>query len=296
MSGLLTRGALLLALCVVAQGLPSNVRSQRALARWTTGGPTPAGYEGDERVQPLISVWYRGTPPGTPVAEELSVIRALGFGGVVWPGRQSGRAAGGSTASSIEALTDAAGLKLAYAAVPQPATPQSVLKPPARVDVVASDTNPGIMTALAWRAVAHGARELAFDGHADHGAGLENPDRSLKPWAHAAMDVARQFSTNERFVVALAPGPGLITTPDLSPALDVSMLDTGRSWVVIATNTSSAPVTATVRLPDGTPYAIWLDMLDGSTLAMNGAAAGPRWDLKLAAYSARVYMIEKVKK
>ena len=121
-------------------------------------------------------------------------------------------------------------------------------------------------------------------------------DVPLKPWARAAIDVARQFSANDRFIEALVPGPGVITTPDLSPALDVSMLDTGRSWVLIATNTSSAPVAATVRLPDGAPYAIWLDVLDGSTLAMNGAAAGPRWDLRLDARSAHVYMIEKVKK
>jgi hypothetical protein len=277
-SGLATRVALALALVYVAQsaGSSSSVPLQS--------------------VRPLVCVWYRGTPAGTPVAEELAVIRALGFGGVVWPGPASERPAGGKPANSIEALTEAAGLKLIRAAAPQPATPQSVMAPPARVDLIAGDVNAGILTALAWRAVAHGARVLAFDGHVDHGAGLENPDRSLKPWAHAAIDVARQFSLNERFIVALAPGPGVITTPDLFPALDVSMLDTGRSWVVIATNTSSAPVTATVRLPDGTPYAIWLDVLDGSTLAMNGAAAAPRWDLKLDARSARVYMIEKIKK
>ncbi|HEX5069296.1 MAG TPA: hypothetical protein VFV78_03700 [Vicinamibacterales bacterium] len=236
-------------------------------------------------VQPLVSVWYRGTPAGTPVAGELAVIRALGFGGIVWPG----------PGTFVDTLAGAAGLKVTRAAAPQPATPQSALRPPARVDLVV-DANPTILTALAWRAVAHGARLLAFDGHVDRGSGLENPDRSLTPWAHVAIDVARQFSINERFIVALAPGPGVITTPDLSPALDVSMLDTGRSWVVIATNTSGDPVTATVRLPDGTPYAIWLNLLDGSTLAMNGAAAGPRWDLKLDARSARVYMIEKIMK
>jgi len=271
-SGVVTRTAWWLALWLAAQG----------------AGPSSA-----PPVQPLVSVWYRGTPPGTPVAEELAVIRALGFGGIVWPDPESGRAAGDK---SIEALTQAAGLTLTRAAAPQPATPQSALTPSARVDLVVTDPNPAMLTALAWRAVAHGARALAFDGHVDHGAGLENPDRSLKPWAHAAIDVARQFSVNDKFILALAPGPGVITTPDLSPALDVSMLDTGRSWVVIATNTSSAPVAATVRLPDGTPYAIWLDVLDGSMLSMNGAGAGPRWDLKLGARSARVYMIEKVMK
>jgi hypothetical protein len=27
----------------------------------------------------LVSVWYRGTPAGTPVPADLAVIRALGF-------------------------------------------------------------------------------------------------------------------------------------------------------------------------------------------------------------------------
>jgi len=243
-------------------------------------------------VKPLVSVWYRGTPAGTPLATELAVIRALGFGGVVWPAPPAGQ----PSANPIVALAEAAGLTLTRAAAPQPATPQSVLEPPARVDLIASGPDVGALTALAWRAVAHGARSLAFDGGGEHGAGLENPDRSLKPWARAAIDVARQFSANPRLIASLAPGPGLITTPDLAPALDVVMLDAGRAWAVIATNTSNAQVTATVRLPAGTPYAIWLDVLDGSTLAMNGEAAGPRWNLKLAAHAAHVYVIDKVMK
>jgi hypothetical protein len=243
--------------------------------------------------KPLVSVWYRGTPAGTPVAAELAVIRALGFGGVVWPAAPVQRP---EASNPMVALADAAGLTLLRAVAPQAATPQSALTPPARVDLIASGQNAAAITALAWRAVAHGARSLAFDGAAEQGAGLENPDRSLKPWARAAIDVARQFSANPRLIGSFAPGPGLITTPDLAPALDVVMLDAGRAWAVIATNTSNAVVTATVRLPAGAPYAIWLDVLDGSTLAMNGESAGPRWDLKLAAHAAHVYVIDKVTK
>jgi hypothetical protein len=196
----------------------------------------------------------------------------------------------------MASLTEAAGLLLTRAVAPQAATPQSALTPSSRVDLVASGEAAGALTALAWRAVAHGARELAFDGGTSQGAGLEYADRSLKPWARAAIDVARQFSVNSRFVLSLKPGPGLITTPARGPALDVVMLDAGRSWVVIATNTSAEAVSAVVRLPAGTPYAIWLDMLDGTTLAMNGEAAGPRWDLKLDAHAARVYVIDKITK
>jgi hypothetical protein len=71
------------------------------------------------------------------------------------------------------------------------------------------------------------------------------------------------------------------------------MLDADRSWVLIATNTSGAAVTASVRLPTGAPYAIWADLLDNSSLAMAGEAAGPRWNLKIDAHVARVYIIDK---
>ncbi len=55
-------------------------------------------------------------------------------------------------------------------------------------------------------------------------------------------------------------------------------------------------MTATVRLPAGAPYAIWLNLLDATTLAMNGEAAGPRWNLRLEPGAARVYIIDKVMK
>ena len=188
------------------------------------------------------------------------------------------------------------GFRLSIADAPKPATAASLLATSARVDLVVTPQTVGMLSALAWRAVAHGARALAFDSGAPTGAGLENADRSLKPWARAAIDVARQFAANPRFIRALGPGPGVLVTPDAPPALDVVMLDAERSWVIIATNASAAPVAATVRLPAGTPYAIWANLLDNASLAMNGEAAGPRWNLKLDPGAARVYIIDKARK
>ena len=34
---------------------------------------------------PTVHVWYRGVPAGVPRQDDLAVIRAHGFGGVVWP-------------------------------------------------------------------------------------------------------------------------------------------------------------------------------------------------------------------
>lgn len=239
---------------------------------------------------PIVTVWYRGTPAGTPRQEELAVIRALGFGGVTWPASQQ------AGVEALKKMAADAGLQVAIAEAPKPVTAASISGSSGRVDLIVTPQNVGAMTALAWRAVAHGARALAFDGGAATGAGLENADRSLKPWARAAIDLARQFAANPRLIRALQPGPGVIITPESAPALDVVMFDADRSWVLIATNASAAPVTATVRLPAGTPYAIWVNLLDNASLAMNGEASGPRWNLKLESGTARVYIIDKVMK
>lgn len=239
---------------------------------------------------PVVTVWYRGTPVGTPRQEELAVIRALGFGGVTWPASQK------SGLAALKKMAADAGLQVAIAEAQKPVTAASVPESSGRVDLIVTPQNAAALPALAWRAVAHGARVLAFDGGSATGAGLETADRSLKPWARAALDIARQFAANPRLIQALHAGPGVIITPESAPALDVVMLDADRSWVLIATNVSAAPVVATVRLPAGTPYAIWVNLLDNASLAMNGEASGPRWNLKLEPGAARVYIIDKVMK
>lgn len=240
--------------------------------------------------EPVVGVWYRGTPAGTPKQEELAVIRALGFGAVTWPASQT------AGLETLKAMAATAGLQVTVAGQPKPVTPASLLTPADRLDLIVTPQSADALTALTWRAVARGARTIMFDSGAPQGAGLENPDRSLKPWVRSAIDVARQFSANTRLIQSLKPGPGVIVVPDLAPALDVILLDAGRAWVLIATNASPDLVTATVRLPAGTAYAIWLDLLDATTLAMNGEIAGPKWSLKMAPRSARVYVIDKVMK
>ena len=238
----------------------------------------------------MVSIWYRGTPAGTPRQEELAVIRALGFTGVTWPASQK------SALEGLKAMAASTGLQVSVADSPKPATAESVLTRRDRVDLVVTPQNVATLTPLAWRAIAHGARVIGFDSGAATGAGLENADRSLRSWVPAARGVARQFTANDRLIKALRPGPGVIMTPESVPGLDVVMLDADRSWVVIATNTSSTPVAASVRLPAGTPYALWTDLLDNSSLAMAGETAGPRWNLKMDAHSTRVYLMDKKQK
>ena len=237
---------------------------------------------------PVVAVWYRGNPAGTPRQSDLGAIRALGFTGVTWP-----RASAAGVDELIR-LAGLVGLKVVIADGPPALIDgRSALRPPSRVDIAVASATPGMISALAWRAVSRGARVIAFDSGARTGAGLEQPDGSLKPWARAAIGVSRQLTANANLVNALRPGPGLILTPAPPPTLDVVLLDADRSWVIVATNTSGSPVSSRVRLPAGTPYALWVSWLEGSPLAMISEPAGPRWMLKMEPRSALVYIIDK---
>ena len=237
---------------------------------------------------PVVAVWYRGNPAGTPRQSDLGAIRALGFTGVTWPR---------TSAAGVDELTRLAGLVgLKVVIADGPSTPidgRTALRPSSRVDISVASATPGMILALAWRAISHGARVIAFDSGARTGAGLEQPDGSLKPWARAAISVSRQLNANANLVNALRPGPGLILTPAPPPTLDVVLLDADRSWVIVATNTSGSSVSSRVRLPAGTPYALWVSWLEGSPLAMISEPAGPRWMLKMEPRSALVYIIDK---
>jgi hypothetical protein len=63
--------------------------------------------------------------------------------------------------------------------------------------------------------------------------------------------------------------------------------------VVISTNLSAWAAHAVARLPAGVPYALWLNLLDASTMAMLSDPKGPRWTFDLAPWAAKVYVIDK---
>lgn len=240
--------------------------------------------------EPIVSVWYRGTPAGTPRQSDLGVIRALGFNGVTWPKSAAAQEA------ELKRLADLVGLTAEIVDAPVPVTPESALKPGTRVDIVVGAGNGSNVPALAWRAVAHGARTIAFDSGVSAGADLDEKDGSLKPWARAAISIARQLTSNSRLVAILKPGPGILLSPPNTPALDVMLLDGQRTWVVVATNTSAGTLSSSARLPAGAPYAMWISWSDGATLAMMDEPAGPRWNFQIGPGAARVYLIDKILK
>ena len=242
---------------------------------------------------PVASIWYRGTPAGTPQQSELGAIRALGFQGITWPSAQT------AGLRELNRLAGIVGLRVVVADRPVPLSTKTVMKPlgPERVDIVISPSTSSLVTPLAWSAIARGARAIAFDSGSKTGAGLEEKDGSLKPWARAAISVARQLDANANLVALLQPGPRITVGP-AEPNEDVvyvsaTLLDAGRAWVVIATNSWNRKATASIRLPQGVPYALWVSWLGGPPLAMISEPAGPRWMVTMAPRSAQVYIIDK---
>ena len=56
----------------------------------------------------------------------------------------------------------------------------------------------------------------------------------------------------------------------------------------------SRPADTFVYLPKGVPPAEWLNLFDGTTIAMLRQPAGPRWHILLGPGDLRIYAIGKV--
>jgi hypothetical protein len=227
---------------------------------------------------PVVSLWYRGTPAGAPRLDDLAAIRAVGFTGVTWP---AGHVAGVAEVTRLAAVV---GLTVVVQA--------EGVAIDGRLDVLTARVGAEEMPAFVWRAVAGDARIVSFDPGQREGTGLGDADRP-PPWLGPAVALARQLSGNANLIADLEPGPAL-TFLSLRPvSLAVTLLEGPRAWVVVATNTGHAPAHALVRLPRGVPYAIWVSLIDGSTIAMPDRATGAEWTVDLEAGGAAAYVIDK---
>ena len=240
--------------------------------------------------EPVVSVWYRGTPPGQPRQDDLAVIKALGFGSVTWPSVSTGGAA------DLRRMADIVGVAVQIRPEPQALTPASAMRPHPIVDVSAVDTEAPDMPALVWRAVAHGARVICFDPGPVDGSGLQNAAGRQAPWVQTARLIARQLSFNAKLFNDIRSGLPITVVGPPAPALDVVLMQDDRSWVLFATNASHARVKAIARLPAIVPAAMWVNMLDSTQMSMLSQPIGPRWDLDLEPGGARVYVISKTEK
>jgi hypothetical protein len=237
--------------------------------------------------EPVVAVWYRGTPAGTPRQDDLAAIRAQGFTGVTWPAGQTSRV------EELRRIAGSLGLAVTMQAAPVPLTAASALRPPDRVDVDVTRLAADEIPALVWRAVGHGARTIAFDSGSQAGAPLTDAAGRPLPWVGPASAIARQLTFNARLFLDARAGPRIAIQPPAPPGVDVVLLETGRAWMLIATNTSNARATTVAELPAAVPPALWTSLLDGSGLSMLSRPSGPRWTFELAAGEAAIWVIDK---
>lgn len=236
---------------------------------------------------PTVGVWYHGQPAGTPQRDDLAVMKALDFSAVTWPSAST------ANVDELRQLAKAGGLAVVIRDRPEPLTWSSALSPGEHIDVAISKTPAEAIVSLIWRAVAHGARVVAFDPGDQTGSGLANVNGEMPAWIPSAKAVTRQISFNPSLITALQPGPAVTIEAPRPADLDVVLLQVERSWLIVATSASAAPVKVTVHLPAVVPYALWVSMLDGSNMAMLNTTNGPTWSLELPAYGAAVYVIDK---
>ena len=233
--------------------------------------------------EPVVAVWYRGTPAGTPRLDDLAAIKAAGFGAITWP---SGDARAVADASR---LAETVGLVVVI-------QPDARAAPPLdnRISIDLTRTGAAEVSAIVWRAVAHGVRTVSFDpGHAE-GTGLDRPDGRHRDWVAPAVAIARQLSANAELIGALRHAAALEFLSPRPSTLDVVLLEGSRAWVIVATNTGRTHVRAEVALPRGVPYAIWVSLLDASTIGMLDRPEGAQWKFGIDAGAAAVYVIDKV--
>lgn len=220
---------------------------------------------------PVVALAYRGTPAGVPKAEDLAAVKAAGFTGIRWT--PDDRAA-------FDALTRLAG----------PLDLTVITAPGVTIKV---DRQKPDLQALLWRAVAGGARVITIDAGQAAGTGLVSAQGERLPWTYTAAAFAGQISASGRLFAATRPGPAVTIRPPAPKDVEVALLDGGRGWVLIATNTARTRATIVAELPADVPAALWVSLIDGGTMSMLKQTTGPRWTTTIEPGAALVYVIDK---
>ena len=236
------------------------------------------------------SLWYRGMPAGEPRQVDLDAISAAGFTAVTWPTLYVSRAL------DLRRMAERAGLEVVIRTDAVPVTPESALAGEPYVDILIPRTPARLYPSLLWRSIAHGTRIVSFDPGVKEGSGLNDSAGKTSAWVPAVSALAHQLAVNAVMVDTFTKGPAVKVDP-VAAGLDVVLVDAVRSWVIIATSTADAgtpPADTHAFLPKGVPPAEWLNLFDGTTIAMLRQATGPRWHVVLGPGDVRVYAIGKI--
>jgi hypothetical protein len=233
--------------------------------------------------EPIVSLRYRGD------GADLAGFRAMGFSAIT----VAPQTEGGARPDALRALAERAGLRTVVGEPLEALTATSALMPGLAVEIGPQRRSADALWPLAWRAIAHGARVVTFDP--------ESPLRSggslaTAPSLVVAGALARQLRANGALFSRARPGPGLRFEPPAPEGLDVALLDAQSAWVLVATNLSADGARGTAHLPAAVPYAMWLNLLEGTTMAMLEQPAGPTWVFGLDPWDVKIYVIDKALK
>jgi hypothetical protein len=246
-----------------------------------------AAQVGDQAPAAVISVWYRGSPPGTPRVADLTAFARAGVSSVTWPSRL--------TAHEIDLfrLASSLGLQVQLEIDGPPVTLRANTLAGGHATVRVSDFHPEEFPAVAWRMLAHGARTVSFDPGAGEAARPLDADGRAVPWAAAVTKVAGEVAANASLTTEWRPADAVRLEGESTGALDLVLLEVPRSWVLVVTNAARTEARGVARLPAGVPAALWVDLLDGSMMSMINEPAGPTWSLTLPPAAAHVYVVNK---
>jgi len=227
-------------------------------------------------VRASVGIWYRGTPAGVPTQDDLALIRALGFGTVVWPfddprGRRD-----------LDRMAELVSLRVVDPDGGRSAARSFVLR--------VATIDPARLPALAWSAVADGARLLLFDGGAPAGSGLEDEAGRPAAWVGPAQRLARQVEANAELIGRLAPG---LPVDVEAVGSRIALFESGPAWVWVAINPTAAAEAVVARVPRLVPYGPWVSLVDGTDMAMIVRTDHHEYRTTLDAGEARVYVIDK---
>jgi hypothetical protein len=230
-----------------------------------------AGAGSQPDAAPIVALAYPGTPAGVPTSEELAAIRAAGFTGVTW----------------------APGNKAAFEAVSTMAAPLNLTVLTSPGTTIKVDRQKPDLQAALWRAIAGGARLITIDPGQKSGTGLASARGDRLPWTYTVATFASQIDSSARLFAVTRPGPAVAIASPAPKGLEVTLLDGGRAWVLIATSTAPSRISFVATLPADVPPALWVSLIDGGTMSMLRQAAGPRWTGTIEPGAAMVFVIDK---
>jgi hypothetical protein len=231
-------------------------------------------------LEPVVCVWYRGSPQGAVERDDLVAIRAYGFAAIFWPHRDSEQTA------RVRRLSEELGLAVVTATDAQ-------ARPGTWLNIQTGQLAPGQIPARAWLGIAAGQRIISFEADARTGAGIVDAAGERAPWVAAALAISRQVMTNAALVARMRPAAGVdIQTPSPS-SVRLRLLEAPTAWVLVAANPDRSPASIEARFPGTIPFGPWVSLIDGTDMAMVDRPDYHEYRATLEAGDARVYVIDR---